>query len=133
MHRTIVLITALGLSGSAFAEASCAMQVATLLAAHQSASLAALFSRPAANLVDQLVAIESHVGKITELSDAAGPFSGATVRRSIVSTALPSTYSSLGTWASAKSERLGAIRIQASAEPGKGCKLLALHVDTQAN
>ena len=133
MHRTLLLLAALTISGSALAEASCALRVARLFASSQSASLTTWFSSPASNLGEQLSALASHVGKVSEVSEASQNFEGLTIRRSVVPASQPSDYSFRGTWASARSEHLGAIRIQASAEPGQGCKLLALHIDTRRN
>lgn len=106
------------------------MRAAKLIASGDSDHIAAWFSKPTASLAGQLSAIASQIGGLTEISEAKHPFEGRTIRRSVMPVPHASTYSFIGTWVTAKSDRLGTIQLQASAEPGPSCKLLALHVDT---
>jgi hypothetical protein len=131
MRCELIFITALLLCSRAVAEESCAVRAGKLLASGQTAELAKWFSKPDKRVADQLLAVASQIGPLTDLSEVAQPISGATTRVSIASSAQPATYSFFGSWASAKSERFGAIQIQAASESSADCKLLALHIHKQ--
>ena len=131
MRQKLILITVLFLGSHAAAEDSCALRAAKLFASGQSADLATWFSTPDSNVTEQLSAVTSQLGALTEILEATQSFSGPTTQRSVVPSTQPSAYRFIGTWASARSDRLGAVRIQASTESSTGCKLLALHIYTQ--
>ena len=130
MRATLLMTVLVSTCSTGWADDSCAIRAAKLLAGGKVAELSAWFKTPATTTEVELKQAADLLGSLDRITPAKGQRAGAVARRSILSSGLPAQYPFDGSWADAVSANLGPVQIQASAETGTTCRLLALHIDT---
>lgn len=139
-HRRHVPLTGLFLCSilwaiaptSTLAEESCAFRAAKFIEEGKGTVLASWFKAPTSDVARELNALIEEIGPLKDATALPKKKSGPSWRRSVRSKDLPTHYAFAGSWAEALSEKHGLLQIQASAELGSDCRLLALHIDWPA-
>jgi hypothetical protein len=104
------------------------VQAARLIAQGKTSELSALFKSPSVEIARGLAQLAADLGTIHTVTSLSHQSAGNSIRQSVAIASLPAGYSFDGSWAVATMRNGEQVEIQASAEPGSSCRLLALHV-----
>ncbi len=125
----LLFVASMAASAAAQAGDSCAVQAASLMAQSRLSELAAMFVEPSESIERGLAQLFATIGPIETVAPLPHATSGATIRKSVALTSLPSSDLFQGNWARLTTPSGQTFEIQASAKQGSDCRLLALHVD----